>query len=369
MDLECVEAGIAFGRQLMEQMISEHRSADRGEHPRCRQLERDRAATRQPLNEVRPISEFAALRMLLSEPIQTSVRPSPNGRAATMPAYRFCRTDDIPFLCDALNACYFVHFPDEAELSTDDFKREIRELGVWCSSCMVASSGDGDPIGVVIGAKRERETLIHRVGVRPGSQRQGHARHLLDSLSQKLSVLGPPRIVAEVPDDLPAVRCLFEAVGYRAEQRFADFTLSEPLAPPAAAGEVDQVSLDDLLRHGELDPGLARSWERSLPTLQNRKDQLQGLAIASDARVEAYALFRDLPRHGQREIVALGGATSEGLADARVLLEIVVRVACQAGALAVTVPKLSAEEMPWVDLESLGFRRARTYIRYARLAA
>ncbi len=285
-----------------------------------------------------------------------------------MPAYRFCRTDDIPFLLNAVNACYVAHFPDQVELSADDFKREIRELNVWCSSCMVASA-DGDPIGVVTGAKRERETLIHRIGVHPDFLRRGHARHLLESLSQKFAVLGPPRMVTEVPEDLPTARNLFEAVGYQAEQRFADFTLSKPLEPLPATGEVSQVSLDDLLRCEALDPSTSRSWERALPTLQNRKDQLQGLAIASDARVEAYALFRDLPRHGRREIVALGGTTQrgDGGSDARVLLEIVVRVACQAGSLAVTVPRVCAEEIPWANLESMGFRRGRTYTRYVGL--
>ena len=43
----------------------------------------------------------------------------------------------------------------------------LTACNVWCSSCMVASS-DGDPIGIVTGAKRERETLVHRIGVRPG---------------------------------------------------------------------------------------------------------------------------------------------------------------------------------------------------------
>ena len=278
-----------------------------------------------------------------------------------MPAYRFCRSDDIALLTDALNACYVVHFPDQEPLTSGDFKREIRELNVWSSSCMVASA-DRDPIAVVTGAKRERETLIHRIGVHPDFLRQGHARHLLESLSQKLAVLGPPRMVAEVPEDLPTVRSLFEAVGYRAEQRFADFTLAKPLAPPAAAGGVSPASLDDLLRYGALDPGVPRSWERALETLQNRKDQIRGLAIASDTRVEACALFRDLPQCGRREIVALGGGDRG--ADARVLLEIVLRVACQAGSMAVTIPRVSSEEISWDRLESMGFQRERTYTRY-----
>ncbi|MFP8878129.1 MAG: GNAT family N-acetyltransferase [Myxococcota bacterium] len=285
-----------------------------------------------------------------------------------MPAYRFCRSDDIALLTDALNACYGVHFPDQDTLSTADFKREIRELNVWSSSCMVASADRG-PIAVVTGAKRERETLIHRIGVDPDFQRRGHAQHLLESLSQKLAVLGPPRMVAEVPKDLPRVGGLFEAVGYQAEQRFADFTLHKPLAPPAAAGEVSPAGLDDLLRYEALDSSVPRSWERAPETLQNRKDQIHGLAITSDTRVEACVLFRDLPQHGRREIVALGGTMqrADGGADAWALLEIVVRVACQAGSMAVTIPRVSSQEICWDRLVSIGFHNERTYTRYVAI--
>ena len=285
-----------------------------------------------------------------------------------MTAYRFCRTDDIALLCDALNACYLPHFPEQAPLRPRDFKREIRELNVWCSSCMVASA-DGDPIAVVKGAKRERETLIHRIGVRPGFQRSGHARHLLESLARKLAVLGPPRVVVELPEDLPAGIALFEALGYRAEQRFADFALPGPPAPVRATGAVERVGLDDLLRYRALDPDLPRSWERALATLQNRKEEIQGLAIASDARVEAHVLFRDLPELGRREILAIGAAPPRGDAEgpnARALARIALRVACQAGPLAVTVPRVSGEEISWAELESIGFRRQRCYRRYAR---
>ena len=314
-----------------------------------------------------------------------------------MPAYRFCRSDAIALLTDALNACFVVHFPDQDPLATGDFMREIRELNVWSSSCMVASADRG-PIAVITGAKRERETLLHRIGVHPDALRRGHAQHLLESLSQKLAVLGPPRMVAEVPDDLPTVRSLFEAVGYRAEQRFADFTLPKPLAPPAATGGVSPASLDDLLRTEALDPSVSRSWERALETLQNRKDQIRGLAIASDTRVEACALYRDVPDEGRREIVGLGdrfvavGSNDEigglgggqpkarsepqasdveremergdGGADAGVLLEIVVRVACQSGSLAVTIPRVSSQEISWDRLASMGFQKQRTYTRF-----
>ena len=116
-------------------------------------------------------------------------------------SYRFCRSDDIALLVDALNRCWAPHFPDEPPMTPAAFKRSIRDLQVWCSSCMVAFSGS-DPIGVLIGAKRPSGTLIHRIAVHPDHRRQGHGRHLLDSLGSKLAILGPPRIVAEVPETL-----------------------------------------------------------------------------------------------------------------------------------------------------------------------
>ncbi len=283
-----------------------------------------------------------------------------------MPAYRFCRTDDIQLLVAALNACYVVHFPDQMPLSVADFKREMRELDIWASSCMVASE-DGEPIAVVTGAKREHQTLIHRIGVHPDFQRRGHAQHLLESLSHKLSVLGPPKIVAEVPDDLSAVRDLFEAVGHKEEGRLTDFVLAEPLAAPSGASQVAPIGLDDLLSAGVLDARVSRSWERALETLQNRKDQLEGLAITSEKRVEAYAVYRDLPEYSRREIVSFGGSDQLHENDPHGLLEELIRVACQAGTLQVTIPRVSEEEIAGADLESMGFRRGRTYFCYVDL--
>jgi hypothetical protein len=87
------------------------------------------------------------------------------------------------------------------------FKRSIRHLQAWCSSCMVAFSSP-DSIGVLIGAKRPSGTLIHKIAVHPDHRPQGHGRHLLASLGSKLAILGPPRIVAEVPEALCAAGCL-----------------------------------------------------------------------------------------------------------------------------------------------------------------
>src|SRR5215213_7634306 len=130
-----------------------------------------------------------------------------------MTAYRFCRTDDIGLLVDALNRCWAPYFPSEPAVTPASFKRSIRDLQVWCSSCMVAFAGT-DPIGVLIGAKRPGATLVQKIAVHPDHRRQGHGRHLLASLGSKLSILGPPRIVAEVPETNTETSRLFSACGY-----------------------------------------------------------------------------------------------------------------------------------------------------------
>src|SRR4029077_9108569 len=143
-----------------------------------------------------------------------------------MSAYRFCRTDDIGLLVDALNRCGVPFFPDEPPVTPAAFKRSIRDLQVWCSSCMVAFSGS-DPIGVLIGAKRPSGTLVLKIAVHPEHRRQGHARHLLTSLSSKLAILGPPRIIAEVPESLTPACELFSAGGYVQEALLTDYVLHD----------------------------------------------------------------------------------------------------------------------------------------------
>src|SRR4249920_2439640 len=141
-----------------------------------------------------------------------------------MAAYRFCRTDDIELLVNALNHCWAPQFPEEPLMTAAVFKRSIRDLQVWCSSCMVAFSGSA-PIAVEIGAKRPSGTLIHKIAVHPDHRRQGHGRHLLTSLSSKLAILGPPRMVAEVPEAFAPASELFGASGYVEEALLTDYVL------------------------------------------------------------------------------------------------------------------------------------------------
>ena len=223
-----------------------------------------------------------------------------------MASYRFCRSDDIPLLVRAYDVCFRPHFPDAPELTIDDIKRAVREIDFWSSGCMVAREGD-EPVAVALATKRATEAGIYRIGTRPDRLRRGHAGHLLTSLSAKLAILGPPRLVAEVPDG-PAARGFFESCGYRREAEYSEFV--RPASPADGSGTelLVEVTVDDLRSAGALDPGARPIWERAAETIARRAGSLHGLAVVSAERIEAHLLYEDPPEPAERSIVALGCA-------------------------------------------------------------
>jgi GNAT superfamily N-acetyltransferase len=286
-------------------------------------------------------------------------------------AYRFCRTDDIGLLVDALNRCWAPYYPDEPPATPAAFKRSIRDLQVWCSSCMVAFSGS-DAIGVLIGAKRLSGTLIHKIAVHPDHLRQGHGRHLLSSLSSKLAILGPPRIVAEVPESLAPACGLFSACGYVEEAVLTDYLLERLALSEHGSGEaglmrvegfVIPVTIDDLAANGLLGEGHPQvCWERSIETLTARKDAIAGLAVASDERIEAYVLYAN---HGvESELVSLRSFIDDGGARLKQLLsQLRAR-----GMETFRLPKVHPAEISKEWLETLGFSPAGGHLLYAARA-
>ena len=318
-----------------------------------------------------------------------------------MTAYRFCRSDDIALLTDALNRCWVPYFPDEPPMTPAAFKQSIRDLQVWCSSCMVVFSGS-DPIGVLIGAKRPSGTLVHKIAVHPDHRRQGHGRHLLASLGSKLAILGPPRIVAEVPETFAPACELFSVCGYAHEALLTDYVLQrEENDPPAAVEVIDDqdgrfvipVTVDDLAANGllgEAPPQLC--WKRSVETLTAMKNDIAGLAVASDERIEAYLLYymkrgagpegnaergprpsaqtRD-PHDafgaswgGAAEILSLRTFIEDGGARLRQLL---ARLPAT-GMGTFRFPKVHPAEISKECLETLGFRAAAAHRLYAATA-
>ena len=288
-----------------------------------------------------------------------------------MSSYRFCRTDDVALLVDALNRCWSPYFPDEPPMTPAAFKRSIRDLQVWCSSCMVAFSGS-DPIGVLIGAKRPSGTLVHKIAVHPDHRRQGHGRHLLASLGSKVAILGPPRIVAEVPGSLAAACELFRACGYGEEAVLTDYVLERPaLTERDDAARVEgfliPVTVDDLAANGLLEeapPSPSASagqvhpvcWERSVETLMARKDEIAGFAIASDEQIEACILYTD-----DGEIVSLRSFVDDGGA---LLKQLLSRVQA-GGKTTFMLAKVHPAEISKELLAMLGFRHAGGHLLYA----
>ena len=277
-----------------------------------------------------------------------------------MSAYRFCRTDDIGLLVDALNRCWLPYFPDEGPVTAATFKRSIKDLQVWCSSCMVAFAGS-DPIGVLIGAKRGSGTLIHRIAVHPDHLRQGHGRHLLDSLGSKLAILGPPRIVVEVPEGLAHAAALFRASGYVEEAVLTDYVRGDDgiEVPEMTARFLIPVSVDDLAANDLLGENYPEtSWGRSAETLLATKEEIAGLAVASDERIEAYLLYKDA------EIVAFRSLVEDGGARLKQLLSRVLAT----GSRTLRFPKVHPAEIPEEVLATLGFRPAGGHLLYAARA-
>jgi hypothetical protein len=241
---------------------------------------------------------------------------------------------------------------------------------------MVAFSG-ADPIGVLIGAKRPSGTLIHKIAVHPDHRRQGHGRHLLASLASKLAILGPPRIVAEIPETLAPACALFGASGYVEEAVLTDYVFQRE-EDPSARGEFPPspgtggdggrllipVTVDDLAANGLLgDAHPQVCWKRSVETLTARKDDIRGLAVASDERIEACVLYVESGM-GQAEIVTLRSFVDDGGVRVKQLL---CRLRAQ-GMKTVRFPKVHPAEISTEWLEALGFSRAGGHVLFAARA-
>ena len=268
-----------------------------------------------------------------------------------MTAYRFCRTDDMGLLVEAHERCRGPEDAGEPALDRDGFKRLIRDLDLWCSSCMVASEGR-EPVGVLLGAKRPEATLVYALRVHPEHRRQGHGRHLLTSLSQKLAILGPPRLVAEVPAGREAACAAFSACGWAIESRLTDWH-RRATRESAASGmreALAPVTVEDLTAAGLL--GAARCWQRDLPALVKQSERLAGLAFHSPDRIEAWALW------DETGILWAAGAAPGALG--RLGLSVVLN---EIG-MPLFLPRAAPEELDADLLTELGFERGADHLLF-----
>ena len=218
-----------------------------------------------------------------------------------------------------------------------------------------------DPIAVLMATKRDREALIWRVGVHPDHQRRGHGRHLMTSLSSKLAILGPPKMLAEVPQGLTAACALLEACGWRRGTEYIDFLLAhrEPVEP---SDLVIPVTVDELIANDAFDETARRCWSRSPATLVNRKESIRGLAVASDVRIEAYLLFDEPPSGGERRVLALGCADED---RREVWLGLLLRQFAGADPRPALFERVHPDEVPFELLRSCGFEPSTRTLGYA----
>jgi ribosomal protein S18 acetylase RimI-like enzyme len=280
-------------------------------------------------------------------------------------AYRFCRTDDMGLLVEAHERCRGPEDAGEPALDRDGFKRLVRDLDLWCSSCMVACEGR-EPVGVLLGAKRAEATLVYALRVHPGHRRRGHGRHLLTSLSQKLAILGPPRLVAEVPAEREAACAAFSACGFQLEGRLIDWRRNAP-RPSTAASEAREalapVGCEDLAAAGLLGSA-PLPWQRELTA--RHRERLSGLAFHSQDGIEAWALWEDAAPGQAWRLAAVGAAPG---ALGRLGLSVVID---ELGRLAGDAPLLLARAAPTEVgaglLADLGFARGGEHLLFSSRA-
>jgi hypothetical protein len=124
------------------------------------------------------------------------------------------------------------------------------------------------------------------------------------------------------------------------------------------------VTVDDLAANGLL--GVCQPqvcWQRSVETLTARKDDIAGLAVASDERIEAYVLYIG-GETGQTEIVALRSFVDDGGTRAAQLLS---RLGAR-GMERLRFSKVHPAEISKEQLETLGFSPAARHRLYAAKA-
>jgi hypothetical protein len=137
------------------------------------------------------------------------------------------------------------------------------------------------------------------------------------------------------------------------------------------------VTVDDLAANGllgEADPQVC--WKRAVQTLTARKDDIAGLAVASDERIEAYVLYGTrAPNRGPHDAsCASWGGTAEILSlrsfieDGGARLKQLLSRLRARGMTTFRFPKVHSSEISKELLETLGFRPAGGHLLYAAKA-
>jgi hypothetical protein len=124
------------------------------------------------------------------------------------------------------------------------------------------------------------------------------------------------------------------------------------------------VTIDDLTANGLLGEDHPRvCWERSVETLIARKDEIAGLAIASDERIEAYVLHAQ----GEAEVTEILSLRSFVEDDGARLTQLLAQLRAH-GTSRLGFQKVHPEEISTKIMETLGFRPAGVHVLYSAKA-
>ena len=141
-------------------------------------------------------------------------------------------------------------------------------------------------------------------------------------------------------------------------KRFRQTLLAEAEPPSRSASTFAKASADRSAR--QVQPVC---WERSVETLTARKDDIAGLAVASDERIEAYLLYVERGVEAA-EILSLRSFVEDGGGR---LTQLLSQLRAR-GFRTFWLPKVHPAEISQGLLETLGFRPAGGHLLYAARA-
>jgi GNAT superfamily N-acetyltransferase len=268
-----------------------------------------------------------------------------------MPSYRFCRPDDLTLIIRAINACYLMHYPDEAAMTEERLKEHMTLFHVRPGNCMVALERQ-QPVGVVVSTKRDYGVWIQALGCQPAFQRRGIATQLLEALVRKIAIQHAPLVTVDIPTtNTPALR-FFEAMHFTVRGRYVSYQGSL-METPGIPGSIEAVPPPDLLTYYAPFHTTPACWERNAESLAGYGTLPQGYAYYAQGTVQGYLIHRDTT------ILDLALAPQTGAQQVSAAL---LGRMCAAGWTHATLAKVPEDEPIVSVLTRLGFTPTADYL-------
>ncbi|MCE9666808.1 GNAT family N-acetyltransferase [Myxococcus stipitatus] len=221
---------------------------------------------------------------------------------------------------------YFVNVPDAPHL----FDARVRSEHISLTESRVARI-DGEPVGLVLMARRGRVSRVAGMGIIPSKRGQGLGAAMLQPLLEEARARGDSQMVLEVIEqNAPAVK-LYERLGFRRVRRLVGF-VGTPTPEDGALEEVPVSACVGLLPEGlpwqlapatiaglalparafRLGPAVAVVADVAAPTLG-----IRSIAVEPQARGRGAGrrLLRALAAAFPGKALAVSAVVPEGLCD------------------------------------------------------